>query len=55
MTDKALIDLGEAIATSLENDVISTSVSFGELTITVRADHIKKVLTYLRDNPDCWF
>ncbi|MCK0070988.1 MULTISPECIES: NADH-quinone oxidoreductase subunit C [Kordiimonas] len=55
MTDKALIDLGEAIATSLENDVISTSVSFGELTITVRADHIKKVLTYLRDNPDCCF
>ncbi len=55
MTEKALIDLGEAIASSLENDVISTKVEFGELTITVRADHIKKVLMHLRVNPECCF
>lgn len=55
MTDKALIDLGETIAANLENDVISTNISFGELTITVRADHIVKVLMHLRDNPDCCF
>ncbi len=55
MTDKAQIELGDAIAASLENEVVSTEVALGELTITVRAERIQKVLTFLRDNADCCF
>ncbi|PCI64429.1 MAG: NADH-quinone oxidoreductase subunit C [Kordiimonadales bacterium] len=55
MTDKALIELGDAIAASLENELISSSVSFGELTVLVRAEHIQKVLTFLRDDKECCF
>jgi NADH-quinone oxidoreductase subunit C len=55
MTDQALNDLGNAIAASLENEVVSTEVVFGELTITVRAERIEKVLTYLRDDKECCF
>jgi len=55
MTDKALLDLSEAIASSLENEVLSSDIAFGELTIVVRAEHIQKVLTYLRDGKDCNF
>lgn len=55
MTDKALIELGTSIAERLENEVISHGVAFGELTLTVRAEHIQKVLTFLRDDSDCLF
>ncbi|MBL4791215.1 MAG: NADH-quinone oxidoreductase subunit C [Kordiimonadaceae bacterium] len=55
MTDKALIELGDAIAASLENELVSSDVSFGELTVVVRAEHIQKVLTFLRDDKECCF
>jgi len=55
MTDKALEGLGEHIATSLEHEVISTTVAFGELTVVARAEHIQKVLTFLRDDQECMF
>jgi len=55
MTDKALKSLGEHIATSLENEVISTGVAFGELTVVARAEHVQKVLTFLRDDQECMF
>jgi len=55
MTDKALLDLGGSIAAGLENEVVSAEVAYGELTITARAEHIQKVLTYLRDNKECCF
>jgi len=55
MTDKALLDLGAAISASLENEVLTSDVAFGELTIGVRAEHIQKVLTFLRDDNDCCF
>ncbi|NVJ71119.1 MAG: NADH-quinone oxidoreductase subunit C [Alphaproteobacteria bacterium] len=55
MTDKALKSLGDHIATSLENEVISTSVAFGELTVVARAEHVQKVLTFLRDDQECMF
>ncbi|WP_417457185.1 NADH-quinone oxidoreductase subunit C [Kordiimonas sp.] len=55
MTDKALAALGEHIASSLENEVASATVAFGELTVTARAEHIQKVLTFLRDNQECMF
>lgn len=55
MTDTTLIDLGDYIADKLENEVISTSVSRGELCVNARAEHIVKVLTVLRDDPECRF
>ena len=55
MTDATLKDLGETISASLENEVLSAVVAFGELTITVRAERIVKVLTHLRDDKECSF
>ncbi len=55
MSEKALYELGEHIASKLENEVIGTSVTFGELTILARAEHIQKVLTVLRDDALCLF
>ncbi|MCJ9428727.1 NADH-quinone oxidoreductase subunit C [Kordiimonas marina] len=55
MTDKALEGLGDHIANSLEHEVISTTVAFGELTVVARAEHIQKVLTFLRDDQECMF
>jgi len=55
MTDKALTELGEAISASLENEVLNFVVAKGELTITVRAEHIVKALTFLRDDKECCF
>jgi len=55
MTDNALRDLGDTISANLENEVLSAAVAFGELTITVRAERINKVLTYLRDDKECAF
>ena len=55
MTDKALEGLGEHIAASLEHEVISATVACGELTVVARAEHIQKVLTFLRDDQECMF
>lgn len=55
MTEKALQDLGEHIAASLENEVVSVEVAYGELNVTARAEHIQKVLTFLRDDKECSF
>lgn len=55
MTDKALLELGEAISANLENEVLNFVVAKSELTLTVRAEHIVKVLTFLRDDKECCF
>lgn len=56
MTDTAKLNaLGEHISKSLENEVLSVNVACGELTVTARRDHILKVLTFLRDDPECMF
>jgi NADH-quinone oxidoreductase subunit C len=55
MTDKALKALGDHIAASLENEVISTTVAYSELTVVARAEHIQKVLGFLRDDQECMF
>ncbi|WP_374763947.1 NADH-quinone oxidoreductase subunit C [Yunchengibacter salinarum] len=55
MSDTALKDLGERIAASLENEVVSTSVKKGELIVLARAEHIERVLTFLRDDTECLF
>jgi NADH-quinone oxidoreductase subunit C len=53
--DQALIELGELINDALENEIVSTQVSHGELTIQTRPDCIVRVLTHLRDDSQCLF
>lgn len=48
-------DIADHISQSLENDILSSSISHGELTVTARADNITKVLTFLRDDQACLF
>lgn len=55
MSNTALSDLGTYIADKLENEVRSYAVAYDELTIEARAEHIVKVLTFLRDDPECRF
>ncbi len=55
MTDRALKNLGEYIVENLANDIVSADVLHGELTLKARADQIVKVLTFLRDDPECMF
>jgi len=55
MKETVLRDLGDYITDRLENEVLSTAVSFGELTIFARAEHIVRVLTFLREDAECRF
>lgn len=55
MNTKALNSLGEDIAQTLKNEVLSFAVAQGELTIEVHAGRIQRVLTYLRDDSECKF
>ncbi len=55
MTETALKELGDHIAEDLANEVISIEVKGGELTVLARADQIVKVLSFLRDDPECLF
>lgn len=51
----ALKDLAELVTVSLDEVVTSADVRGGELVIHARAQHIVKVLTYLRDDVNCQF
>jgi NADH-quinone oxidoreductase subunit C len=53
--DDPLTDLANHISASFENEVRSSAVVNGELTIEVRAEHIVKLLTFLRDDRECMF
>jgi NADH-quinone oxidoreductase subunit C len=53
--DQALIELGELISDSLENEIVSTEVVNDELTIVSRPDCIIRVLMHLRDDSQCQF
>ncbi|MGB0682778.1 MAG: NADH-quinone oxidoreductase subunit C [Magnetovibrionaceae bacterium] len=53
--DLALKDLGEYIEDSLSEDVLGVSMRLDELMVTVRREAISKVLTFLRDDPNCQF
>lgn len=46
---ETLNDLGQAVASSFENEVHGFEVAYGELTVTARADKIVAILTGLRD------
>jgi NADH-quinone oxidoreductase subunit C len=55
MDKKALTELGEHITSSLGQAVLEVKVEYGELTVTVRTDLVKFVLSFLRDDPICRF
>jgi NADH-quinone oxidoreductase subunit C len=53
--DGALRDLGEYIEVSLPKDILSTSITGGELVLVVRRETVVRVLTFLRDDVNCQF
>lgn len=55
MLHQVLQELGDRIAAALPEAVLATDVRLGQLAITVQRPHIVKVLTHLRDEPDCLF
>jgi NADH-quinone oxidoreductase subunit C len=52
---ETLQELGEHIAAGLGPAVTGASVAYGELTIKANAADIVRVLTFLRDDPECGF
>jgi NADH-quinone oxidoreductase subunit C len=50
-----LIQLGESIKTALGSAITGMAVARGELTLDVAAAEIARVMTHLRDAPDCEF
>ncbi|MEC9348043.1 MAG: NADH-quinone oxidoreductase subunit C [Pseudomonadota bacterium] len=53
--EEALKETGEHIEAALSGSVNAVTVAHGELRLDVRADHIVRVLTFLRDDPSCLF
>jgi NADH-quinone oxidoreductase subunit C len=54
-TSDKLNILGEKIAAELGEAVKSFAVAFGELSVNIQSDAIVRVLTHLRDDPNCRF
>jgi len=52
---QSLENLGEYIAKALGNDVLSTEIKLGELMVLAKPAAIVRVLTFLRDDPQCLF
>ena len=52
---ESLTALGAHIAAKLGDAVIGSQIQFGELTLDVEAAEIIRVLTFLRDDPECRF
>jgi NADH-quinone oxidoreductase subunit C len=52
---EALSSFGEKIVAGLGGAATGHSVAFDQLTVTVQADKIVDVVTYLRDDPACRF
>ena len=51
----ALQELAEHISAELENELVSSEIAYGELNLVVVAEHILKVLKFLRDDATCRF
>jgi len=52
---EALTDLGDYIENALPEDVTEVAVRRGELTVAIARDSVVRVLTFLRDNQNCYF
>ena len=53
--EQGLADLGAHVERALADDVSGTEIRLGELMVAVRAEHVVKVLTFLRDDALCQF
>lgn len=53
--EQALADLGAHVERALANEVSGTNTRLGELMVEVRAEHVVRVLTFLRDDALCQF
>ncbi|ANK81184.1 MAG: NADH-quinone oxidoreductase subunit C [Rhizobiales bacterium NRL2] len=53
--DEALNELRETIEAGLGDSLVESVIRLEELRIRVRADHIERVITFLRDDPSCLF
>jgi NADH-quinone oxidoreductase subunit C len=53
--DNDLRQLGDSIAAALPQAVLSASVAYGELTLTVEPASLIEAATFLRDDPSCLF
>ncbi|WP_417515251.1 NADH-quinone oxidoreductase subunit C [Minwuia sp.] len=53
--DEALKDTADLIEGAIGDSLIERSESLGELTLRVRADHVERVMSFLRDDPSCMF
>lgn len=55
MTEEALLELSGYLSERLGSKIEASSLRYGELSITVAADQIIPVLTFLRDDVQCQF
>src|SRR6201996_5381899 len=55
MDDGRLDALGQTIVGALPGAALEHAVAFNQLTVTVKAQKIVEVATYLRDDPGCRF
>ena len=55
MSDDALLELAEHIALRRPNEVVGTSVAFGELTVEATLSGLVPLLEFLRSDPNCRF
>ena len=55
MNDNGLTELGDHIASNMEQAVKSVQVAYGELTVHAQADQIVPLMKFLRDDGMCRF
>jgi len=55
MNESLIYELGEHITSSLNENVVNTSVANGELIIHSKTSSIEKILKFLRDDSQCRF
>ncbi len=53
--DETLTEAADLIEAGIGESLIERRIALDELTIVVRADHIEKVMTFLRDDPSLLF
>ncbi len=53
--DENLKDTAEQISASLGESITEVAINNGELRVDARADHVVKIMTFLRDNSACQF
>ncbi|UXU75219.1 MULTISPECIES: NADH-quinone oxidoreductase subunit C [unclassified Paracoccus (in: a-proteobacteria)] len=55
MSDETLLELAEHISLRRENDVVSTQVAFGELTVQATLSGVIDLIEFLRNDGNCRF